>query len=49
MSVIYQSYIGNHGYIGNRSKISALNEKISLKFQRYIRYIRDIYEKLVKN
>ena len=35
----YRRYIDNHRYIGDTIKILALNEKISLKFRRYIGYI----------
>ena len=35
----YRQYIGNYEYIGDISKISALNEKKSLKFEGYIGYI----------
>ena len=38
----YRWYIGNHEYMSDISKISALNGKKSLKFWRYIGYIGDI-------
>ena len=44
--MISQRYIGNYEDIGDTSKISTINEKKSLKFQTYIRYID---ENLVKN
>ena len=41
--------IGNHGYISNTSKISTLNGKKSLKFQKiYLIYGRCICEKSIK-
>ena len=44
----YRRYIDNHRYIGDTIKISALNEKISLKFWRYIGYIGEKSIKKIK-
>ena len=44
----YRRYIDNHRYIGDTIKISALNEKISLKFRRYIWYIGEKSIKKIK-
>ena len=38
--MIDRRYIGNHGYIGDTSKISTLNEKKSLKIGKKLNYYK---------